>query len=233
MAKIARDIFELFWEPVQNTWELIASYAPGIIAAFFFVLAGLFLARFLSTWLEQFLRKIKFDTYTSKIGMNEIFTRFGFGKSPARVLSFILYWTLLLVFFIAAANTLNLTVISQVLEQFLVGFVPKMTAAVVIAFGGLLFANFISTIIENAATANSLKGGKSLAKIAHFAVIIFTLVVVLEQFGLRIKLIENGFGILFVSLGLAFAIAFGLGAKDFAHDLIKNFFTEDDKDQDK
>ena len=229
MAKIARDVFELFWEPVQTTGELIASYAPGIIAAFFFILLGLFLARFLSTWLEQFLRKISFDTYTSKVGINEIFTRFGFGRSPARVLSFLLYWTLLLVFFITATNAMNLPAISQVLERFLVGFVPKMTVAVVISFGGLLFANFVSSIIQNAARANSLKGGKSLGKIAHFAVIVFTIVVVMEQFGLRMKLIENGVAILLISLGLAFAIAVGLGAKDFAHDMIKSLFSEEEE----
>ena len=117
------------------------------------------------------------------------------------------------------------------LEQFLVGFLPKITAAVIIAFGGLLFANFISSIIENAARANSLKGGTSLGKIAHFVVICFTLVVVLEQFGLRMKLIENGAAIILSALGLGFAIAVGLGAKDFAHDMIKSLFTEDEKEK--
>lgn len=231
MTNAVKDVINLFWEPVLNVWDMFATYAPGIIAAFIFVLVGLFLARFLSTWLEQFLRRIKLDLYTSKVGINEILTRFGLGKSPSRVLSFILYWTLLLVFFVTATNILNLSVVSQVLEQFLVGFLPKITAAVIIAFGGLLFANFISSIIENAARANSLKGGTSLGKIAHFVVICFTLVVVLEQFGLRMKLIENGAAIILSALGLGFAIAVGLGAKDFAHDMIKSLFTEDEKEE--
>jgi len=231
MTNAVKDVINLFWEPVLNVWDIFATYAPGIIAAFIFVLVGLFLARFLSTWLEQFLRRIKLDLYTSKVGINEILTRFGLGKSPSRVLSFILYWTLLLVFFVTATNILNLSVVSQVLEQFLVGFLPKITAAVIIAFGGLLFANFISSIIENAARANSLKGGTSLGKIAHFVVICFTLVVVLEQFGLRMKLIENGAAIILSALGLGFAIAVGLGAKDFAHDMIKSLFTEDEKEK--
>ncbi|MBP5286620.1 MAG: hypothetical protein J6Z08_01825 [Elusimicrobiales bacterium] len=231
MTNAVKDVINLFWEPVLNVWDMFATYAPGIIAAFIFVLVGLFLARFLSTWLEQFLRRIKLDLYTSKVGINEILTRFGLGKSPSRVLSFILYWTLLLVFFVTATNILNLSVVSQVLEQFLVGFLPKITAAVIIAFGGLLFANFISSIIENAARANSLKGGTSLGKIAHFVVICFTLVVVLEQFGLRMKLIENGAAIILSALGLGFAIAVGLGAKDFAHDMIKSLFTEDEKEK--
>lgn len=231
MNSVVRDIFNLFWEPILDAWALIISYAPMLIAAFIFILVGLFLARFLSTWLEAFLRKIKLDTYTSKVGINELLTRFGFGKSPAHLFAFVLYWTVLLVFFVTAANVLNLSVISHVLEKFLVGFIPKLTAAVLIAFGGLIFANFLSTVIENAAMANSLKGGASLAKIAHFVVVIFTIVVALEQFGLRMKLIENGLGILLASLGLAFAIAVGLGAKDFARDIIKSLFTDDTKEK--
>ena len=87
MTNAVKDVINLFWEPVLNVWDMFATYAPGIIAAFIFVLVGLFLARFLSTWLEQFLRRIKLDLYTSKVGINEILTRFGLGKSPSRVLS--------------------------------------------------------------------------------------------------------------------------------------------------
>ena len=45
------------------------------------------------------------------------------------------------------------------------------------------------------------------------------------------KLIENGAAIILSALGLGFAIAVGLGAKDFAHDMIKSLFTEDEKEK--
>lgn len=224
--KIITDIANLFVDPLLNIWDIFSAYVPNIAAAFIFILVGLFLARFVSTFLEQILRKIRFDFYTGKVGINEVVTRFGFGNSPTAVLSFILYWSLLLVFFVTAANILNLSVISGVVEQFLVGFIPKISAAVFISFGGLLFANFLSAIIENASRANNIKGGASLARIAHFVVVVFTIIAAIEQFGIKMKIIEGGINILLGAIGLAFAIAVGWGAKDIAHDVIKAFFTE-------
>lgn len=220
------DIADLFLQPMHNVWNLFRDYVPNIMAAFVFVLVGLFVARFFSSVLEQFLRRIKLDNYTSKVGINEILIRFGFGKSPAHVVAFVVYWSLLLVFFVTAANVLNLTVISAILEQFLVGFIPRMAAAILIGFGGLLFARFLGEVVANAAAANNLAGGASLAKIVHFVVIVFTMIAAIEQLGIKMKMIIGGINILLASLGLAFAIAVGLGAKDIAHDILRNLFTE-------
>ena len=221
-----KDIADLFLQPILNIWHMFSNHAPNLLAAFIFILVGLFLARLLSSLLEQFLRGIKLDSYTSRVGINEILTRFGFGKSPSHIFSFLLYWSLLLVFFVTAANILNLTVISDILERFIATFIPSMVAAIFIGFGGLLFARFLSDVVLNAATANNLRGGRSLSKIVHFVVVVFTLIAAIEQLGIKMKMIINGVNILFASLGLAFAIAVGLGAKDIAHDVIKGLFTE-------
>lgn len=221
-----KDAADLFIEPIMHVLKLFENYIPNILAAFIFVLFGLFIARMLSSLLEKFLRKMQLDSYTSKVGINEMLIRFGFGKSPSHVLSFLVYWSLLLVFFVTAANMLNLTVISAILEKFLVGFVPRIAAAIFIGFGGLMFARFLSEVVMNAATANNLKGGRSLSKIVHFVVVVFTLIASIEQLGIEMKMIKGAVDILFASLGLAFAIAVGLGAKDLAHDILKNLFTD-------
>lgn len=221
-----KDIADLFVQPVIDIGRLFKDHAPSLLAAFIFMLVGLFLARVLSSLIEQFLRRINLDSYTSRVGINEILTRLGFGKSPSHIFAFLVYWALLLVFFVTSANILNLTVVSDILEKFIVGFVPRMVSAIFIGFGGLLFARFLGDIVMNAASANNLKGGRSLSKIVHFVVVIFTLIAAIEQLGIKMKMIIGGINILFASLGLAFAIAVGLGAKDIAHDVIKNLFTE-------
>ncbi|HBB67139.1 MAG: hypothetical protein A2X28_10460 [Elusimicrobia bacterium GWA2_56_46] len=221
-----RDIAELFIDPVLRIWTVFANYIPNIIAALLFVLFGLFIARVLSSLLEQFLRRIKLDTYTSQVGINEVMVRFGFGRSPSAIIGFIVYWSLIMVFFVSAANIMNLTVISEILERFLVGFIPRIAAAIFIAFGGLTFAKFISDVVTDSAAANNLRGGKSLSKIVHFVILVFTAIAAVEQLGVDMKIIRSSLNILFASLGLAFAIAAGLGAKDIARDIIKGMLTE-------
>lgn len=222
------DIAEPFLQPVLELWTQFSAYLPKLVAAFAFVLFGLFAARVVSSLLEQFLRKIKLDTYTSSVGINEIFIRFGFGKSPSHVVSFIVYWALLLVFLVTASRILDLAVISDILQRFM-NFLPSLVAAIFIGFGGLMFARFMSDVVMNSATANNLKGGRSLSKMVHFVIVLLTIIASIEQLGIKMKTITRGLDIVFISLGLAFSIAVGLGAKDLAHDILRNLFT-DNKD---
>jgi hypothetical protein len=222
------DVTEPFLQPVLELWAQFSAYLPKLVAAFAFVLFGLFAARVVSSLLEQFLRKVKLDNYTSSVGINELFIRFGFGKSPSHVVSFIVYWALLLVFLVTASRILNLAVISDILQRFM-NFLPSLVAAIFIGFGGLMFARFMSDVVMNSATANNLKGGRSLSKMVHFVIVVLTIIASIEQLGIKMKTISRGLDIVFISLGLAFALAVGLGAKDLAHDILKNLFT-DNKD---
>ncbi|MFA6435363.1 MAG: hypothetical protein WCW52_11790 [Elusimicrobiales bacterium] len=221
-----RDTADLFIDPVLHIWTTFVIYIPAIVAALLFIIFGLFIARLLSSLLEQFLRKVKLDSYTSQVGINEVMVRFGFGRSTSAILGFIVYWSLLMVFFVTAANILNLTVISVILQRFIIGFVPRIVAAIFIAFGGLMFAKFISDVVTNSAAANNLRGGRSLSRIVNFVILVFTAIAAVEQLGIEMKIIRSSLNILFASLGLAFAIAVGLGAKDIARDIIKGMFTE-------
>ncbi|MCX5786482.1 MAG: hypothetical protein NTX59_12430 [Elusimicrobia bacterium] len=221
-----KDVAELFTHPVLKIWGVFVSYVPNIIAALIFVLVGLFAARMASSLLEQFLRKIKFDSYTSRVGINEVMTRFGFGKSVVTILGVLVYWSIILVFFVSAADILNLTAVAQILEKILIVFIPRIAAAIFIAFGGLLFAKFVADVVLNSATANNLRGGKSLSKIVNFVILVFTAIAAVEQMGIEMKVIRSSINILFASMGLAFAIAVGLGAKDIAHEIIQEMFTE-------
>lgn len=226
-----RDTLNLFIEPILHIWDIFIVYIPNIIAALLFILFGLFIARVLSSLLEQFLRGVKLDSYTSQVGINEVMVRFGFGRSPAGLIGAAVYWSLLLVFFVSAANIMNLTVISAILERFMLVFLPKIAAAIFIAFGGLMFARFISEIVRNSASANNLRGGKSLSKIVHFVVLLFTAFAAVEQLGIEMKIIRSSIQILIGSLGLAFAIAVGLGTKDIAHNIIRGMLTENKEEK--
>ena len=226
-----KDIAELFIQPIVNIWGKLSAYVPSLVAAFIFILFGLFIARVVSSVLEKFLRRIKLDDYTSSVGINELLIRFGFGKSFSRMVSFIVYWALLLVFFVTAADILSLTAISEILRRFVIEFLPKMTAAIFIGFGGLMLARFLGDVVLNSAVANNLKGGRSLSRIVNFVIIVFTVIAAIEQLGIKMKMIIGGLNILLASLGLAFAIAVGLGAKDIAHDILKGLLTENKEEK--
>lgn len=216
-------ILELLADPFVSLTHRFLAKAPSFTAAFLFLLFGLFTARILRTLAERVLDRTRIDEHAGRVGINEVLARLGLGKSPAYAVAFLIYWFILLAFFVSAANAVDLTVVSELIERFML-FVPSLIAAILIVFSGLLLARFLSEVVVNAANANNVRGGDILAKCASAAVITFTSLMALEQIGVRTSLIAQSVQILFAALGLAFALAFGLGGRDLAAEFLREIF---------
>ncbi|MDE2292634.1 MAG: hypothetical protein KGL53_11180, partial [Elusimicrobia bacterium] len=145
------------------------------------------------------------------------------GKSPAYVAGFLVYWSLLMVFFVAAAHAVALPAVDELLDRF-VAFLPSVAAAILTLFGGMLFARFLSQIVANAAAANNVRGQTFLAKAASVIVLAFACLQALEQLGLRMELVRDSALIVMASAGLAFALAFGLGGRGVAEEVLRETF---------
>jgi len=210
--------------PVVKTagLDLITIFAHICLAIFALVL-GLYVSRLVNTFVKKVLVKIDFDGRSSKVGINEMCVRFGFGKSPTHIIAFILSWVVMIIAIIYAAKALNLTEVEVLLARFL-AFLPKIFISILIIFAGLVFGKFIGSIIENSSKANNLPGGVIVARAADIFVVLFASLVALENLGMATRLVNNVIMILLASMGLAFAIAVGLGAKDLVADFLKSTF---------
>ncbi|MBI5203008.1 MAG: hypothetical protein HY925_15560 [Elusimicrobia bacterium] len=214
------ELIELLTNPFITLSQRFMAAVPRFLAAFLFLVAGLFAARLMRTVAERVLDRARVDDALGKVGVNEVLARLGLGRSPSYVISFLIYWFILLAFFVSAANAVDLTIVSQLLERFML-FLPSVIAAILILFGGLVFAAFLSGVVGNAAVANNVRGGQFLAKAAYAFVLGFTTLLAAEQLGLQMLLLSSSFQIILASLGLTFALAFGLGGRGIAEELLR------------
>lgn len=214
------DLLQLLTDPFVTLSQRFASAVPRFVAAFLFLLAGLFFARLLRTVAERVLDRARVDEILGRVGINEVLARLGLGRSPSYVISFLIYWFILLAFFVSAANAVDLTIVSQLLERFML-FLPSVIAAILILFGGLVFAAFLSGVVASAAAANNVRGGELLSKAAYTFVIGFSALMAAEQLGLQMLLLSSSFQILLASVGLTFALAFGLGGRGVAEEILR------------
>ncbi len=210
-------------EPFVLLFNKSVELIPGILAALVMLFIGLFLSRWTSSITTKVLNTLKLDTWTEKIGVNEILARVGFGKSPTFVIAFVLSWAVMIAFIMIAADSLGLNTIRQLLATFL-AFIPKLFAAVVIIFAGLLLGRFVSGVVENSAKANNINGGVFIAKIVYIVIIVFAALLALEQININLALINSVILIIIASLGLAFGIGFGLGSKEVVANYLKETF---------
>jgi hypothetical protein len=217
---MGQNLIRLFVDPFLGAYDRFAGAIPTLAAALLLLLVGMFLARAIRTLIEVALGKIRLDDHTSRIGINEVLSRLGLGKSPTFALAWVAHWFILFLFIVSAANAMNMPVVSELLERFL-GVLPSMIAAVLILFGGLLFGRLVAHILRNAATANSIRGGAAVAVAAQTVAIGAAGIIALEQIGVRPQILIPTVQIFVGSIGLAVAIAIGLGAKDLAAEYLR------------
>ena len=224
MEKINWTTFSESVAPTLKAWGAELLQITGHLAlALFALIVGLYLSRWVNSYVKKVLNKIDFDNRTSKIGINEMCVRMGFGKSPTYILAFILSWVVMIIAVIYAAKALNLGEVQVLLSRFLT-WMPSFFISLLILFGSLLFAKFISNIVENSSKANNLKGGVVVAKGLNIFIVLFGSLIALENLGMTTRLVNNVIIVLLASLGLAFGIAVGLGAKDLVAEFLKENF---------
>jgi small-conductance mechanosensitive channel len=218
---MSQDWLSFLIVPFQQLLGSFLVKMPSILAALVLLLIGMVVGRVARAGVERFFRFTKLDEYTEMIKVNELTMRLGFGKSPSYVIGFLVYWLIILLFLVSAANAVQLTVVSQLLERFVL-FVPKLIGAVLVVAGGLLLGHFFGEIVLNAATANKLDGATALSKLVRVVVVVFTGIMALEQIDIDTTIITSSIQIILAAVGLGFAIAFGLGGRDVAAEIIKN-----------
>jgi hypothetical protein len=81
---------------------------------------------------------------------------------------------------------------------------------------GSFLANFMAGIVRTAASNAGVSSAKLLGKITQAILIIFAVIIAIEQLNIATAFIAFAVNIILASIGLALALAFGLGCKDIA-----------------
>lgn len=200
----------------------------SLLAAVLILVIGLYISRLAGSAAKKILSKIAFDDKTSKLGINELCMRFGLGKSPTYIISFVLSWAVIFYAIVLAADVLKLFVIRDLFTRFL-EFIPTLFASVLILFAGLLFGKLMGNIIENSAKANNLKGGLFISRAVYAFIVFFCAMLAVENLGFATQLVNNVVIIVLASMGLAFGIGVGLGSKSMVETFLRDLFKKDEK----
>ena len=129
-------------------------------------------------------------------------------------------WTVVVLFLVPAVDAWGIPKISDVLNKLLT-YIPNVFVAAIIGLIGAVASHFVSDIVKNGAKAIGSKSSNLLAAVSYYAVLFFTVLVVLNQLGIASSLIQILFTGLVSMIAIAGGLAFGLGGKDIARDILE------------
>jgi hypothetical protein len=122
---------------------------------------------------------------------------------------------------LVAANALGLDTLANVMGT-LVSYIPSVIAAIVIILVGIVLGGFVEGFI--AASAGAVHGGRSLARVGRVSVILLSVFMALQELGVATEIVTTAFAILFGAVALATALAFGLGNRELAGEVTREWY---------
>ncbi len=214
-----------FWDSLNVMWQKVFETVPNILISMLIMLIGWLVARSLSFLVFKAIQLSKLEEFTSKAIGRDVSAKTDNGLNLAQIVKKIVYWTVVLLFAVFASETLGWVVVTQELGNLLT-YLPKLFSAVVIFIIGLYIAGFIRQAINTGINSLRLQASGVVSTAAYYLIMILVTITALNQAGIDTGAITTNFIVIIGSLFLAFALAFGLGAKDILGNMVASLYAK-------
>src|SRR5499427_2222856 len=211
-----------FTNRLQTSFDRVFTQTlPALLGALVILFAGYLLAKVLEKLTERGLRKIRLNHLLERGGVTQAVERSGTHVNPTRVLANLVFWLVMFTVILLAANALGLESLANVVST-LVSYIPSVIAAIVIILVGIVLGGFVGGLI--AASAGAVHGGRALARLGRGGVIVLAIFMALQELGIATDIVTTAFAILFGAIAFALALAFGLGNRDLAAEITREWY---------
>src|SRR3954464_9645925 len=201
--------------------QLFGQTLPALVGALVILFAGYLLAKVLEKLVERGLRRIRLNHMLERGGVIQAVERSGTHVNPTRVLANLVFWLVMFTVILLAANALGLQSLANVVST-LVSYIPSVIAAIVIVLVGIVLGGFVGGLIQ--ASAGGLHGGRALARTGRGGVILLAVFMALQELGIATDIVTTAFAILFGAIALALALSFGLGNRELAAEVTREWY---------
>ena len=200
---------------IQPFWKSFAAFLPDLFGGLLILIIGLVVANLLRgilLTLFGFLKLERLFQMSNAVEKGEV-------KLWEEVIAEIVRWTVVILFLIPTLQIWGLSEAITVLNQVLF-YIPNVIVAVVIGFVGLISSNLLASLVRRTIKTLGSTTANTMAVFTKSVVVFFTILVVLNQLGVAQDIIRILFTGIIGMLALAGGLAFGLGGKDLARDLL-------------
>src|SRR5580765_1607755 len=222
------DRFEVMLEPARVFLNQLADLLPRLGLALVILIIGYFVARAVKFVVVKALRAGNFHVLSDRAGIDGFLRDGGVSAGTTEIIGLLCYWLVILAALVIGFNGLGLNYITDLLVRLLL-FVPKVIVAIVILAFGAYFARFIGSAVCVYAKKLHLQDADLLGRLAQYAIVTFVVLIALDQVDIGGDIVRQTFLIVLAGLVLALALAFGIGGKDWAAELLERWWPRNRK----
>jgi flagellar biosynthesis protein FliQ len=210
-------------EPLRGFLVRAGEFLPRILLALLILLVGWIIAKMVRFAVVKGLRAVNFNILTERAGMDSFLRDGGIRSDTTEILALIIYWLVILASLVIGFNLLGLTYITDLLGR-VVWFLPKVMVALLILAFGAYFARFVGNAVMAYCRNIKLQDADILGRLAQYAILAFVVLIALDHVDVGGDIVRQTFLIVLAGVVFALALAFGLGGKDWAAEMLERWW---------
>lgn len=210
---------EALWQRTITRLSDAGEFAIAMLLALVILLVGWILARAARALTRALLRRMHFNEMVRRLGAAEsAVTAF----EPASLAAWVVFWSVSLFAFVVAGDALGLELTLSVAER-LREVLPRVVAATLEMVIGVGAAMALGAVTRHVFERIGARGSRLRGQVVTAVLSGFAILLALEQLGLAAQFIMALGITVMAAVGLAAAMAFGLGCRDLARDFVVEY----------
>jgi small-conductance mechanosensitive channel len=206
-------------QSLQSAFTTFVNYLPQILGAIVVLVVGYIIAKVLDKVITKLLRRAKLDARLTSNTGGRFVEKVSPGGSPARLVGGVVFWVIMLFVISSAIGTLNIPALTGFMNLVL-SYLPNVLAALLIFVVAALVAGAIGALAHR--TMGDTPTGRVVRTGAPTLVMAIAIFMILTQLGIAPVIVTATYIALVGAIALGSALAFGLGGRDAAADMINS-----------
>lgn len=205
-------------DPMVSILDSFFNAVPNVLFALALLLITYFVAKLVAQLVSQVLEGMGFNNILEKLGITtqQYIANKNQYLSPSQIVGHIAFYALMFFATIEALDKVGLVFVAEIVKEVTI-FSGRVLLGLVIFGLGLFVANIVSQTIRNSAVSNA----NILAHLARVGILILVGAMSLTRMGLADEIVNIAFGLILGALALGTGLAFGLGGREQAAEIIK------------
>ncbi|PVY97100.1 mechanosensitive ion channel family protein [Actinomycetospora cinnamomea] len=206
-------------QSLQNAFTTFLSYIPNVIGALLVLLIGYLIARLIRAGISRLLRKVRVDDKLTHGKGGEYVARFSPQGKPSQLVGLVVQYVLMVFVIVSAVGTLNIPAVTGFVTLVL-SYLPNVLAALLIFLVAAAVAAAVGGLVQR--TMGDTPTGRVVRSAAPTLVMAIAVFMILNQLGIAPVIVTATYIALIGAVALGSALAFGLGGRDAAADLVNS-----------
>lgn len=206
--------------------ELLARFseaAPKLLFAVLILLIGRLAAGMVRRVVQRVLISLKVDRLAEQLNDIDLVQRTGMRIQLSGVIAKMAFYVLMLGFIIFATDMLGIPAITEMVRD-LINYLPALFSAFVLFLLGLFLADMVRGAVQTTCQSLGIPSAKMIATAVFYFLFITIAVSALAQAKISTGFIASNLTVIIAALAFAFAIGYGLAARDLVANYIAGHY---------